>query len=319
MAHVPRCPVPPRRTGPPAGGRAGSVARGLTGGLARVLAAALVGLLAATGCGDGTSEQDGDGGGVPVTRVTSVTRSEPMSLPGQSVPAQTDTVTLWLGPGIARRDNASGTFLVDATRDLLAQVDHERQTWTVRTAAQVRDQLAALADTTGRAPSATSRDRRERLRSLLRVAVRVTDTGEEQEIDGHRCRRWIVEQQLGRQSITTEVWLTDQLDVDHALLHQVTRPALAALPGGEQALAELSRLRGVPVRSTSIIRALGRRGRTETELLEVSRETVPPAHFAPPPGYRRAGAARPDTAAGDRIPGQAVPPPRQEFPGVEDR
>ncbi len=307
MAHVPRRPVPPRPSGPHAGVRAG------------FLAAALIGLLAGAGCGDDASEQDGDATGVPVTRVVSVTRSEPMSLPGQSVPAQTDTVTLWLGPGIARRDNASGTFLVDATRGLLAQVDHASRTWTVRTAAQVRDQLAALADTTGGAPRATSRDQLERLRSLLRVAVRVTDTGEEQEIDGHRCRRWVVEQQLGRQRITTEVWLTDQLDVDHALLHQATRPALAALPGGEQALQELSRLQGVPVRSTSIIRALGRRGRTETELLEVARETVPPAHFAPPAGYRRSGAAGPDTAAGDRIPGQAVPPPRGDFPGLGGR
>ncbi len=272
------------------------------------------------GCGEGNDADDGPAA-VPVTRVVSVTRSEPMSLPGQSLPARTDTVTLWLGPGIARRDNAEGTFLVDATRDLLAFVDHDDRTWTVQTAAQVQRQLAALAaDTLGGEPHPGSRDQLERLRSLLRVAARVTDTGETQTIDGHRCRRWIVEQRLGAQEITTELWLTEELGVDYALLHQVTRPAMAVLPGGAQALAELSRLRGVPVRSTSLIRALGRRGRTQTELLAVDRQTVTPAHFAPPPGYTQTGRARSDTSAGDALPGRAVPPPEPgDFPALERR
>ena len=287
-------------------------------------AAAVPGLIAALLALAGCEADDGTSAGtvaVPVTRVVSVTSTEPMSLPGQGLPARTDTVTLWLGPGIARRDNAEGTFLVDATRDLLAFVDHDARTWTVQTAAQVQRQLAALAaDTLGATPSPGSRDQLERLRSLLRVAARVTDTGETRQIAGHRCRRWIVEQQLGAQEITTEVWLTGELDVDYALLHQVTRPAMAVLPGGEQALAELSRLRGVPVRSTSLIRALGRRGRTQTELLSVERETVPPAHFAPPPGYTQTGRALADTVAGEVLPGRAVPPDGPgEFPGLDHR
>jgi len=270
--------------------------------------AAVSGLAAVAGCGEDEQpaasrrtpapQETAVAVPVPATKLVTVTRSEPISLPGQRIPARTDTVTLWLGPGIARRDNAEGTFLVDATRDLLAWIDHEERTWTVQTAAQVQRQLSDLAaDSTGGEPRASSRDQLERLRSLLRVAVRVVDTGEEGRIDGYPCRRWVVDQRLGRQEVVTEVWLTDAIDADYSLLHRVTRPALASLPGGEAALGELDRLRGVPVRSTSLITLLGRQGRSESELVAVENVVVTPAHFGPPAGYRQTGAAAPAPGA----------------------
>ncbi|HOX24469.1 MAG TPA: DUF4412 domain-containing protein [Candidatus Krumholzibacteria bacterium] len=222
---------------------------------------------------------------VVARKLVTENRNEAMALPGQDIPAAVDTVTLWIGPAMARRDTPDGTFLIDAAQGRLTFVNERTRTWTTLTTAQAAQQLMALAADTSAASLGGDPD--ERLRHLLKVSARVTDTGEEAVIDGYRCRRWIVEQLLGEQFTMTELWLTREIDVDFGLLHQATRPALGALPGGAAALAELSRLDGVPVRATGALRLLNREGRLESRLLSVETVTVPRSFFQPPAGYRQ--------------------------------
>ena len=239
-------------------------------------------LLLITAC---SSDQDTDL--IEVRKFVSVTETDAMSLPGQVVPASTDTVTLWLGPGVARRDVDGGSLLVHAAQDRLTWLDHEARTWTSQTATELQRQLAILAaDTAGR----ESQDPRlARLQTMLKVAVAVTDTGEEREIDGYQCRRWIVEQRQGDQTTTTELWLTGDLVVDWNLLNRLTRPTLAAFEGGRRALTQLSRLEGFPVRAVAILDVMNRPGRSVTRLVATGAEMLPPSHFLPPEGYRPSG------------------------------
>ena len=87
--------------------------------------------------------------------------------------------------------------------------------------------------------------------------------------------------------------VTRDIPVDWPLLQRLTQPTLAAMPGGNDALAELARLDGFPVRSFAILEIMGRRGRTETRLLSVETVEVPRSRFQPPEDYgpSTAGAA----------------------------
>ena len=242
----------------------------------RLLFAALAVLALLGACGGDTPETT-----VTAHRLVTVTLTEAVDLPGQTVPTRTDTSTLWLGPGLARRDAHGGTYLVDTDRDLLTMVDHRDRSYTRNTTAAIARQLAALArDTSGTG----SREQRQ-LQSLLDIDARVTDTGETDMVDGYPVRRWVVEQQFGRQRTTSELWLTTAIDVDYALLHRATRPALAALPGGEDALAELRKLRGLPVRSSAVIEVMGRQTPSHSRLVTADMDTVPLSFFAPPEDY----------------------------------
>lgn len=240
----------------------------------------VVGLLVTAAC-------TGDRGGqtmVAARRLVTVTVTEGVDLPGQTVPTRTDTTTLWLGPGLARRDGFGGSYIVDTHRDLLTMINHRDRTFTRNTTAAVAAQLGALArDTTG----AGGRQQRQ-LQGLLDVAARVTDTGETATIDGYPVRRWIVEQQFGQQRTVSELWLTTAIDADYSLLHRTTRPALAALPGGAEALAELSKLRGVPVRADAVLEVMNRQTPSRSRLVAADLDTVPLAFFEPPPGYEPA-------------------------------
>ena len=240
--------------------------------------AAVVLVLWAGGCAREQAEPQ-----VQAHRITTVTTYEVLNLPGQPAPAEADTVILWLGPQAARRDTREGTFLVDPERHRLTFLDHTTRTWTSQTTAEIQRQIQDLA---AAAPDTTSDDLQlDQLQSMLEVAVKVTDTGEEARIDGYHCRRWLVQQFLGDNLVSSELWLTLDIELDSGLLHQATRPALLAMPGGQAAAAELARLQGVTVLSTTLMRLQEYQARTETRLLAVEEVTVPAGFFAPPPGY----------------------------------
>ncbi|MEZ4389424.1 MAG: DUF4412 domain-containing protein [Candidatus Krumholzibacteriia bacterium] len=244
---------------------------------ATAVALTLLAIALAAGCGRRAHETT-----VVAHRLVSVTQTDAVDVFDRPVPTATDTVRLWLGPGLARRDNHDGSLLVDMHRQLLTMVRPADRSYVQGTSAEISRQLAALA-----ADPERSDDRQvRRLKSLLQVSARVTDTGKVADIDGYRCRRWIVEQRFGEQTTLAEVWLTGDLDVDFSLLQRTTQPALAALPGGEAALAELAKLRGVPVLTSSVLTVLGRETRTETRLVATGLDTVPVSFFAPPPGFR---------------------------------
>lgn len=221
-----------------------------------------------------------------VTRVVTITETGATRLPGRVYQARTDTTILWLGPERARRDRGLATFLVDGSNNIVTHVDHAQRTWTRASSEALSEALALLA-----ADTVQAADRRtHNLQSLLKVSARVTDMNEARTIDGYPCRRWVVEQQFGDdQHITTEIWLTDAIAVDAGLLQRVASPSLAAVPGGEQALAELSRLQGIPVRSASLRRLMGGDSRSESRLVKVETVQVPADFFMPPEDYTGIG------------------------------
>ncbi len=244
-----------------------------------------------SGCADDKATPEPDEPRLRVQKLVTISEMDAMSLPGQVVPASTDTITLWLGSGVARRDVQNGSLLVHAAQDRLTWLDHGNRTWTSQTGAELSRQLAAIAADTLGVPD--DDPRLDQLRRMLNVAVKVTDTEEEDIFDGYRCRRWVVEQRMGDQSTVSELWLTGDLPVDWALLHRITQPTLSALPGGQNALAELARLDGFPVRSFAVLEVMGRKGRTETRLVSAESVEVPEGHFLPPEGYLPSGPTTP--------------------------
>jgi hypothetical protein len=243
----------------------------------QLLPAAALFLLALAACDRDTRETT-----VVAHRLVTVTETEAMRLPGEKMDATVDTTTLWLGPGLARRDKGRrSSLLVDAHRELITNVDHETRTWTRQTRTEMAAQLDALArDTVG------SDDRRTRqLQRLLDMKARVIDTGETDTVDGYPVRRWIVEQSFGGQRITSELWLTEAIDVDYDLMLRTTQAPLLALPGGAEVLTELGKLRGVTVRSSAVLEVFGRTSSTNARLVAADLDTVPVSFFAPPGDY----------------------------------
>ena len=122
------------------------------------------------------------------------------------------------------------------------------------------------------APDTATHPRDRLLHGMFRVAAKVTDDrARRSRIDGHDCRRYVVELHLGRHaawSASSGSPATSQ--IDDPQLRRASFATLLGLPGAAEAMAELARVQGVPVRTTTITTLLNREIRSETRLAEVA-------------------------------------------------
>ncbi len=148
------------------------------------------------------------------------------------------------------------------------------------------DEASKLMAATAAAPDTAIHPRDRLLHGMFRVAAKVTETADVDRVDGHDCRRYIVELRLGDTHIISEQWVTSDLGIDDRQLRRASFAALLGLPGATEAMAELARVQGVPVRTTTVTALLNREIRSETRLAEVATVQVAPDVFTPPAGFQ---------------------------------
>ena len=211
--------------------------------------AALVVIVAVFGAGCGRRSD-----GIPTTRLTQVTVTDAAELPGQVLPARTDTARIWLAADRTRRDTGAKSFVMRVDTGRMIVIDHAQKAFLDVSLDDAGRLLSGLATR----PDSSSHPRDRTLRGLYRVAAKVTDTGEKAPINGYQCRRYVLELHLGDTQMISEQWVTQALGIDDGQLRRASFAALLGLPGGVEAMAELARVQGVPVRSTTITSLFGR-------------------------------------------------------------
>lgn len=239
----------------------------------RLAAAAVLALLA--GCG-GRAET------IRATRLTQITTTAAAALLGQTLPARSDTTVVWLAADRTRRDTGRQSFVLRADDERMLMIDRTAANYldvSLREASKLMADLAA-------APDTATHPRDRLLHGMVHLGAKVTATDDQARIDGHDCRRYVVELHLGDTRIISEQWVTGDLQIDDRLLRRASFATLLGLPGAAEAMAELARIEGVAVRTTTITTMLNREIRSETRLAEVVTVQVAPDHFAPPAGFQ---------------------------------
>jgi hypothetical protein len=241
-----------------------------------LLAAGLVvALVAVAGCGSRPEV-------IAATRLTQITTTEAASLPGQNLPAHTDTTVTWLAADRTRRDSGAQTFVMRVDTERMMVIDHGARTYLEVSLDDASKLMAAMAA----APDTATHPRDRLLHGMYRVSAKVTETSERTRIDGHDCRRYVVELHLGDTHTVSEQWVTGDLQIDDQQLRRASFAALLGLPGAAEAMTELARVRGIPVRATTLTTVLGREVRSETRLAEVAAVEVGPDLFTPPADFQ---------------------------------
>jgi hypothetical protein len=242
----------------------------------RLLIVILIGLLIGmAGCG-GRPET------ISATRLTQITTTEAVSLPGQNLPARADTTVVWLAADRTRRDNGTQSYVMRADAERMMVIDHAARSYLDVSFAEASKLMAGFAA----APDTARHPRDRLLRGMFRLSAKVTETTDAERIDGHDCRRYIIELRLGDTHIVSEQWVTGDLQIDDRQLRRASFATLLGLPGAAEAMAELARVQGVPVRTTTLTTLLNREIRSETRLAGVARVQVVPEFFAPPAGFQ---------------------------------
>ena len=121
------------------------------------------------------------------------------------------------------------------------------------------------------------------------------------EHDGHRhgragkkignwnCRKYIREMSVGMGPVTSEVWATEDLKMNFDLNAQFNAAMMAMQPGAkesiDQSVAEMKKIKGVPVLTITTANVMGSSMRSTEELLEFREGKAPAGIFEVPGGY----------------------------------
>ncbi len=213
---------------------------------------------------------------------------------GQTQPATDEIVITWLGKDKARMDHdqdTSAIILLD--KNVIISLDHTKMTYTEM---QIGEWEKSIEEAMNK-EAQTEEDKEgakkalgllKGLKSLVKFEAKVTETKDTKRIKDLNCRKYILKANMPMVKMTSEIWATEDIKVDFNLYRKISNVMMANMPGFQQALKEMEKIKGVMVYSESSGSALGANVKSTEELLEIGDKTPPAGAYEIPKGYAKA-------------------------------
>lgn len=195
---------------------------------------------------------------------------------GQSQPAQDQELTFWVGADRAVRSDGESSMLLRLDQKKLYLIDQAAKTYSV---------LDLPVDVTRYLPPEMQEQMGQMLQAMAMSAT-VEPTEERKEVSGWDAQLYRVKlsNQMGM-TIESDVWVTDDVDVDLASFKEMTRAIASLQPGGGAAAEELLKIDGVPVLMESRIQAMGGSTSSREELVSAETQAAPAGTYEVPTGF----------------------------------
>jgi hypothetical protein len=204
---------------------------------------------------------------------------------GQSQPASDTEVTIWMTDRGMRSDNPKQSAIVKLDEKVLVLLNHEQKT----IATLPLDAGAVAADIASQAGGDAQLE--EMMGKMSQIEVSVTATEERKKIGGWNCRKYLQTIETFVGPATTEVWATEDLEMDMDRYVDLTTAMMAMQPGMKENLAkmqgELRKIKGVRVLEKTSNEVMGTKVNSTVTLLEFKQGSAPADLFDLPEGYKR--------------------------------
>jgi hypothetical protein len=228
------------------------------------------------------------------TYMKQVRHTDAFTVMGQKQPAQSETIHIWLGDEGTRIDNPDGTsmlVLVDGQRAYA--IKHAERSYAempLDMGKAMEEMMAAEAEEDGmdeedkRAAAAAMQGMAG---AMMQFKVSLQETGERQKIGDWNARKYVMTTQMPMGVSTSEIWATEDLKADMAGYWKAANVTMAGQGGFADMLKEMSRIRGVVVKTVSRAQVMGTEVKSTEELVEFAEREAPAATFKIPAGYRQ--------------------------------
>jgi hypothetical protein len=213
---------------------------------------------------------------------------------GKTQPAKDEITITWLGKDRARMDHdqdKSTIILLD--KNVIISLDHTKMTYTEM---QIGAWEKSIEESVNK-QAKTDEDKEgakkalgflKGLKSLVKFETKVTETNETKRIKDWNCRKYILKANMPMVKTTSEIWATEDIRVDVNLYRKISNAMLAGMPGMQESLKEMEKIKGVMVYSESSGSAMGADVKSTEELLEISDKSAPAGAYEIPKGYVKA-------------------------------
>lgn len=214
--------------------------------------------------------------------------TEPFTIMGQSQPATSETIEIWLGATAARTDSADATStLVVFADEKLFNIQHDDRSYV-----EMPLNLEKIID---KAQSSLPEDpensdekdaMREMMSAMMNFKVSLQETDEQQKIGDWQARKYIMTTTTGMGTNTSEIWATEELQADMTGYWQAVN-GMQAGSGYADMMREMAKIRGVVVKTVNRVQVMGAEVKSTDELVEFATKAAPPGIYALPKGYTK--------------------------------
>ena len=222
------------------------------------------------------------------TCIKQVTHTDAFEVMGQKQPAKDDTSTIWMTKDKAcmiGEDNKSSILRAD--KGIMYFVDHESKTYMEMPIEDVGDikKMAGLEDDEEAAQAAEMMQ--GLVAGMMSMEITVTPTDEKKKIKDWSAKKYIVEVKMPMGSTKSEVWASEDIKIDYDMFNTLSNAFMAQMPGFQQAMEEMKKVKGMTVLSVGEAQVMGASVKTTTTLLECSSKSAPAGIFDVPKDYKK--------------------------------
>jgi len=218
-----------------------------------------------------------------------VNDSEAYEMMGQKVPARVDTTIIWYSDGKIRTDQGdTATILINTEKNMLYFIDHSEKAY-MEIPLDILGDLDKMIESQAASEEEAESMKKmmEGMKAMMKLSITVTPSDEKEKIKDYNCTRYTMTTTVGANSQTADIWATEDIKVDYGLLRTSQHAYLMQLPGADEAMKEMEKIKGLTVKSTSTSTVGDAEIKTNSELLEYKETEAPKGTFEIPEGYEK--------------------------------
>jgi len=199
---------------------------------------------------------------------------------GQKSPEKNDTTTLWLGETKAcSQTGPDEAVIFDSEKNVMYFINHQAKEYSVIAI----DKLGEGASAAGQMPPGMPGG----------IEITVTPTEETAKIGEWNVTKYATDINIAMMPSKQELWATEDIKPDGEMFNAISNGMMAQMPGFDKILAEMQKIKGIPVKTVTHTSAMGAEFTTTTELLEYAEKDAPDGIYDIPEGYKEVAGGMP--------------------------
>jgi mannose/fructose/N-acetylgalactosamine-specific phosphotransferase system component IIB len=216
--------------------------------------------------------------------------TEGMAVMGKQQADQDVIQKVWITKDKIKSESEDQTIFILMNEKKIIALNHENKTYT-----ELPIGLGNMMDKAMENQKDVDKEEMEQFmqmaKGMMKFEIKVTPTSETKKINKWQCKKYNQEVKMGMGPINSEVWATEELEMDYEVYAQFSTAMMSMQPGFsdsfDKAMTELKKIKGVPVFTETTMNMMGMQMKTTQELLEFKRTTAPKGTFDIPKGYKK--------------------------------
>ena len=214
-----------------------------------------------------------------------------VTMMGQTQPAKDVISESWITSDKVVNMSEKQKIIINMDKKIITMIDHE--------AKSIVDMPMDFSKSMGKKGDMSQEEKaqfQQLMGTMMQMDVKVEETDERKKIGKWKCRKYLQTIQMAMGITKSEIWTTEDIEVDEDLYAKYSVWMLSQIPGMNQNMdaitQELKKIKGVQVYTEQTITMMGQAMKSTIELMELKEGKAPSDIFDLPSGYKKAGAFR---------------------------